>query len=230
MTIPYDHQDSPFAADCIGGRLPARPSPEDLRTRLPSMVLSLAGHGAAAALVVYLSVSAVMPVPPEQTISVSIAPVEQPAAPEPPPVKMPDIPKTVAQVAPPQIEIAAPPVQMAIQAAPPPPPAPVQRTEKPVEEAPVSPPRFDAPSLNNPPTVYPNMSRRLREVGTVLFRVRVSSTGLPLEIQQTKSSGYARLDEAALAALRKWKFQPAMRGGEALEAWVVVPIEFSLTR
>jgi protein TonB len=74
------------------------------------------------------------------------------------------------------------------------------------------------------------MSRRLREVGTVQFRVRVSATGLPLEIQMAKSSGYARLDEAGLTALRKCKFQPASRSGQALEAWVLVPIEFSLTR
>ena len=230
MTIPYDHKDSPFQPTGIGGGLIARPVREDLRARLPSMALSIVGHGVAAAMVVYLSVSAVMPAPPEQVMTVSIA-TQPPSTPEPPPpVQVPDIPRTVAQIAPPQIEIAAPPAQMAIQVAPPPPAAPLQRTERLVEDAPVSPPRFDAAYLNNPGPAYPNMSRRLREVGTVQFRVRVSADGLPLEIALAKSSGYARLDEAALVALRKWKFQAAQRGGQAVEAWVMVPVEFSLTK
>ena len=229
MTIPYDHKDAPFIATGIGGDLIARPVAEDFRARLPSMAISLAGHGLAAALVVYLSVSAVMPKPPEQVITVSLAP-QPPSTPEaPPPVQVPPIPRTVAQIAPPQIEIAAPPTQLAIQAAPPPPPAQA-RNEQPVEEAPIAPPRFDAAYLNNPGPVYPNMSRRLREVGTVQFRVRVSAAGLPLEIALAKSSGYPRLDEAALTALRKWKFQAAQRAGQAVEAWVLVPVEFSLTK
>jgi len=230
MTIPYDHQDSP-AAHGIGMALIARPLPQDLRARLPSIALSLAGHGAAALLVVYLSLNAGMPVSEEQVLTVSIATEQQQSVPEPPPpVPMPDLPRTMSQIAPPHLEIAAVPAPMAIQAAPPQPTAPPQREEKLAEEAPVSPPRFDAAYLNNPATVYPNMSRRLREVGTVQLRVRVSTTGLPLEIQMTKSSGYARLDEAALTALRKWKFQPASRAGQAIEAWVLVPVEFSLTR
>jgi protein TonB len=98
------------------------------------------------------------------------------------------------------------------------------------EAAPITPPRFDAAYLNNPGPAYPNMSRRLREIGTVQLRVRVSVTGQPLEIQMAKSSGYGRLDESALVAVKKWKFQPAMRSGSAVEAWVLVPVEFSLTR
>ena len=49
-----------------------------------------------------------------------------------------------------------------------------------------------------------------------------------LDVMMAKSSGYGRLDESALAAVKKWKFQPAMRGGAAVEAWVLVPVEFTL--
>ena len=98
------------------------------------------------------------------------------------------------------------------------------------EEAAVTAPRFDADYLNNPAPVYPNMSRRLREVGVVQLRVRVNAAGEPLDIQLFKSSGYARLDDSARAAVQKWKFQPARRNGSAVEAWVIVPVEFSLTR
>jgi protein TonB len=60
--------------------------------------------------------------------------------------------------------------------------------------------------------------------------VRVSTDGQPLEIQLANSSGYARLDDAARSAVQKWKFAPAMRNGNPVEAWVIVPLEFSLTR
>ena len=43
-----------------------------------------------------------------------------------------------------------------------------------------------------------------------------------------RSSGYTRLDEAAQQAVRAWRFVPARRGDEAVPAWVVVPIEFTL--
>jgi protein TonB len=109
------------------------------------------------------------------------------------------------------------------------PPAPAKNATDTAESA-VSPPRFDAGYLNNPAPVYPNMSRRLREVGIAHLRVRVSASGEPLEIQLFKSSGYVRLDEAARVAVQKWKFQPALRNGVAVEDWVDVPLRFSLDR
>ena len=216
----------------IGAALAARRVRESksLRERLPSIAISILANGAMAWLLVAVSMTAIKQVE-EPVIMVSIA--TEVSRPEPPPplemAKLPKAPADMPQIAPPLIEIAAPPPPAAIQAmvaAPPRPPQP----EKPVEEAPASPPRFDADYLNNPATVYPNMSRRLRETGTVQLRVRVSAAGLPVEVLMNKSSGYARLDEAALAAVKKWKFQAAMRSGNAIEAWVLVPVEFSLTR
>lgn len=161
-----------------------------------------------------------------QSITVSINTMEV-SKPEPPVVpkleRMPD----VVQPNLPQIDTAAPPSPNAIMAAPPVPPAPAKEAND-TQEAPVSPPRFDAGYLNNPQPVYPNMSRRLREVGVTHLRVRVSASGEPLEIQLFQSSGYARLDESARVAVQKWKFQPAMRNGSAVEAWVDVPLRFSL--
>lgn len=163
-----------------------------------------------------------------QAITVSINTMEV-STPEPPVVpkleRMPD----VVQPNLPQIETAAPPSPNAIMAAPPVPPAPAKDATETAEPA-VSPPRFDAGYLNNPSPVYPNMSRRLREVGVTQLRVRVSASGEPLEIQLATSSGYSRLDDAARTAVQKWKFAPAMRNGNPVEAWVIVPLEFSLTR
>ncbi len=92
----------------------------------------------------------------------------------------------------------------------------------------VIPPRFDAAYLQNPPPDYPSLSRRLGEEGRVLLRVLISPEGLPRDIQLQTSTGYPRLDQAALQTVRRWRFVPAMRGDEALAAWVLVPIRFNL--
>jgi protein TonB len=89
-------------------------------------------------------------------------------------------------------------------------------------------PRFDADYLNNPPPVYPRVSRRLREAGIVTLRVFVSPGGAPTIVELEQTSGFARLDESAMEAVRLWKFSPAKSAGMAVGAWVVVPVEFSL--
>lgn len=92
----------------------------------------------------------------------------------------------------------------------------------------ISPPRFDAAYLSNPAPSYPALSRRLGEQGKVLLRVQVDADGAPLEVSLHQSCGAARLDEAALAAVRRWKFQPARQAGQAVPASVIVPIDFKL--
>lgn len=88
--------------------------------------------------------------------------------------------------------------------------------------------RFDAGYLRNPKPVYPSASRRFGEEGKVILRVRVSSNGLPLVIETRQSSGHARLDDAARSAVEKWRFIPARHGTQPVEAWVLVPLAFSL--
>ena len=88
--------------------------------------------------------------------------------------------------------------------------------------------RVDAAYLHNPKPVYPVASRRLGEEGRVLLRVRVSAHGLPAEVDVKQSSGFPRLDEAARAAVERWRFVPARQGTEAVEASVLVPLHFSL--
>jgi periplasmic protein TonB len=91
-------------------------------------------------------------------------------------------------------------------------------------------PQFDADYLNNPKPVYPAMSRRLGEEGQVLLRVLVSSQGSPEQIQLLQTSGFPRLDQAAEAAVSKWRFIPARVGSVATTAWVQVPVSFQLRR
>ncbi|MGA1336890.1 MAG: energy transducer TonB, partial [Burkholderiaceae bacterium] len=91
-------------------------------------------------------------------------------------------------------------------------------------------PKFDADYLNNPKPGYPSISRRLGEEGVVMLRVYVSAQGTPDQIQLLKSSGFARLDQAAQEAVGRWRFVPARQGKIATAAWVQVPVSFQLRR
>jgi protein TonB len=94
--------------------------------------------------------------------------------------------------------------------------------------APVVPPRFNAAYLHNPPPVYPVLSRRKREQGKVVLRVLVSAGGGAEQVAIRTSSGFERLDAAALETVKQWKFVPARQGDRSVPAWVLVPISFSL--
>lgn len=103
----------------------------------------------------------------------------------------------------------------------------------PVGVAPAEPPvvteaRFDAAYLNNPAPSYPLISRRNGEAGKVLLLVQVSKNGAAAQVEISQSCGYARLDQAALEAVRQWRFVPARRGDEAIAASVLVPLTFRL--
>jgi protein TonB len=93
----------------------------------------------------------------------------------------------------------------------------------------LSPPNYKAAYLSNPPPAYPRVSRRNGEEGTVVLRVRVSAAGAAIQVQVERTSGSERLDAAALEAVKAWRFVPARRGAEAIEASVLVPIVFSLS-
>lgn len=56
-----------------------------------------------------------------------------------------------------------------------------------------------------PAPAYPAMSRRLRETGLVLVEVQLDAKGWVANARVLQSSGYARLDGAALAAVQQWR-------------------------
>jgi periplasmic protein TonB len=89
-------------------------------------------------------------------------------------------------------------------------------------------PRFGVSYLNNPAPDYPAMSRRLGEEGRVLMKVLVSAEGAAEDVQIEKSSGSDRLDNAAISAVKRWRFIPAKRNNQPLSAYVLVPMKFSL--
>jgi protein TonB len=77
--------------------------------------------------------------------------------------------------------------------------------------------------------LYPAGSRRDGEEGTVRLRVLVDERGRPSEVQLAQGSGFARLDDAAMDAVRRWRFQAATNGSNAISAWTQVNISFKLT-
>lgn len=215
-----------------------------------SLVLVAAAH--AALLLGLLSQRAAVPMPVEPPILVSLLQAEPVAtkAPPPPRVVRPAPPKTVVQQPEPQVpetaaksepRLVAPspattpapaetaaPAAPPVEAAPSPPAEAPRRAEAAPQEEVLEPPRFNADYLDNPAPGYPPLARRLGEQGRVLLRVQVNAAGAPAQVLLQQSSGHARLDEVASATVRRWKFVPARQGGRPVDAWVIVPIQFSL--
>jgi len=82
--------------------------------------------------------------------------------------------------------------------------------------------------LHNPPPEYPEDARLNRQQGMVLLLVDVSPDGAVLNVKLERSSGYRKLDEAALRVAKNWKFKPATMGGQTVRSQVEVPIRFKL--
>jgi protein TonB len=92
-----------------------------------------------------------------------------------------------------------------------------------------SPPRFDMANLNNPPPHYPPLAKRLGEQGKVMLRVLVDAAGQPQLVEIHTSSGSARLDIAAIEAVKRWQFIPAREGDMNIVGVAIVPINFQLS-
>jgi len=105
-------------------------------------------------------------------------------------------------------------------------PAPEPKPE--VASAAATPTTFNAAYLSNPAPRYPDAARRAGEQGTVTLRVLVTREGLPARVGVEKSSGSTYLDNAALEAVKAWRFAPARQGAERIESWMLVPVVFRL--
>jgi protein TonB len=171
-------------------------------------------------------------------------PTPRPPAPVPPPprpIKKPPPPRPVIKAAPrpapaefvvppappPEPVVEAPaPVAAAPAPVAPPPPAPPPAAPPPPKEIPASAVQYLAP----PVLEYPRLSLRRGESGRVLVRVYIDTAGLPRTVQVSTSSGFARLDDAAVAAVRKARFKPYTENGQAIAGWALIPLKFELER
>lgn len=89
-------------------------------------------------------------------------------------------------------------------------------------------PVFDATYLNNPAPDYPASAKKRSIQGKVLLDVVVKTDGTPAKVTISRSSGSSTLDEAALDAVKQWRFIPARRSGQLIQANVIVPVEFKI--
>ena len=153
----------------------------------------------------------VQPAPPPP-VKKTPPPEPQPAPPEPAAVNEP----APAPNAP--VVVATPPVTAAV---PTPPAAPATSLR-------VEMPSSDAQYLQNPKPSYPAISKRLGEQGKVMVRVMIGVDGKALRAEISQSSGYERLDQAALNTVLAWRYVPGKRGGVAEAMWFNVPINFIL--
>ena len=84
------------------------------------------------------------------------------------------------------------------------------------------------PTAGNPKPVYPKMAIRRGLEGDVSLQVKISESGAVDAIFIEKASGYAILDEAAVASVRKWRFTPALKDGQPSAAVTIIPVQFRL--
>jgi protein TonB len=102
---------------------------------------------------------------------------------------------------------------------------PLYAEAAPVEETPVV---WNLKLIEMTPPIYPPRCLRMGIEGLVRIRVLVGENGRPQEVTIGKSSGESALDNAAIDAVRDWRFEPARRNGVPVRAWAIVPVEFKL--
>ena len=75
---------------------------------------------------------------------------------------------------------------------------------------------------------YPATPRRLGIQGTTMLRVHVLIDGRVGDVLVQETAGHPDLDQAAAEAVRRWRFDPARRGNDPVDMWVLLPVEFRL--
>ncbi len=80
----------------------------------------------------------------------------------------------------------------------------------------------------NPSTGYPDAARIQRQQGVVMLRVAVNVQGDAESVQLEQTSNVPLLDDAALASVRNWSFEPARNRSGPVRSWLILPIRFAL--
>ena len=172
--------------------------------------------------------------------------VDVPVPPPPPAKRLPPPAATVSPRPTAPLATSAPELPLAVPAASAPAasapiglpaPSPVQNSAPvaaaPVTATPTPSPKIALPStqadyLNNPKPAYPALSRRLGEQGRAVVRVLIGADGLPQKAELYASSGFERLDRAALDTVMRWRYVPGKRGDVPEAMWFNVPLNFVL--
>jgi protein TonB len=74
----------------------------------------------------------------------------------------------------------------------------------------------EAVPIETPSPVYPDTARRGNVQGTVIAEIRIDSQGKVESARAAQGSGSPLLDDAALAAVKSWRYKPATLGGKPI--------------
>lgn len=111
-------------------------------------------------------------------------------------------------------------------AAPPPPPPKVEAKPAGVR----TPPSTQGRGARITQPEYPPSSRRAGEEGTVTLQCQVNEQGRSSECRVAKSSGFEKLDEAAVKEVqRNWRFVPGKEDGKPVAMQHTFAVTFRLT-
>lgn len=165
-----------------------------------------------------------------------------PPAPDRPQDEVKPVTPPISQVVMPQPKIvvsAAAPVAAAAERLPDP-PKPAPATAPAPAAAPAAPAAASGPPgpvrvanlaaimTYGPPPPYPAASKHKKETGTVVVRVVISEQGTVMDASIRQSSGFSALDEAALNAVRRYRFSPTIRDGRPVIASGSIAMPFTL--
>ena len=74
---------------------------------------------------------------------------------------------------------------------------------------------------------YPDIAKKAEKEGEVILQATIDENGIPQDIKALTNLGFG-LEEAAIEALKKTTFRPAMKGNEAISKQVAIPYKFTL--
>ena len=181
------------------------------------------------ALLVTLGYVKAPPLHPKPIEWFNVAPPENIDKTSPPPVQTFDPPPVV--FVPPELTLTyTPPVQPTTISLPPPLPIP---TVPPRVVPPPTPPVVFTPAraiaASHTIPEYPFISRRLREQGTLRLKLTIDEKGSVIGAVLVNSSGFQRLDEAAVNWVKShWRYTPAMQGTKPVSSTADAIVEFRL--
>jgi periplasmic protein TonB len=174
------------------------------------------------------------PAPPQPQ---PVPPAPQPRRPSAPPQRaeatppagpVPQMPSVSAPAVEPELALPSLAYSQPVALAPTASVAPPAAQPVPVPATPRAVPSTAVRYVVEPEPAYPSTSRRLGEAGEVRLRVEIGTDGRARHVSVHHSSGFPRLDESAITAVRAARFAPYTEHGVALVVWTIVPVAFEL--
>ena len=83
--------------------------------------------------------------------------------------------------------------------------------------------------LHREPAVYPEIAKKMGLQGRVTVEVTIDAQGKPIQAKVIKSASDI-FNEAAIEAVMKYSFKPAMMSTGPVTAKIMIPIDFRMTR